>query len=418
MDEKQFAEISKAISKETTRRGALARFAGGLAAALVGSRLVTSDVEAKRKKRGKKGGKAKATASPRSTGKTASRIAAEACDACSPFTVEKVDGNPDQCKDNRVTPGDGAETGIFTADCGCQIAWEITVTDSGVEVLSFGPVKDDEGNIIAPVCTVAQFIAKGGNAANIYTFTPATTCAEGLVTPENASGDPAGFSHFDFCGAECCDPLTCGDFECTNASQCDGCGGVLPPCVCESDDKACTTDTCVVPDGEVAGTCQYVQKDCSGEENACNTNCRCEEPSGNCVCDPVECPEEPGCINTGCDPVEGCQYDCRCQSCTIGFYSQNQCRWDTSLELPCAADSAIGSKCYGNYGKTLKGLLTARGRDVICAQAAAAYLNSLLGVNNCTESIPNICSATNAQLTAANEGFGNETCPLRGCGNS
>jgi hypothetical protein len=42
-------------------------------------------------------------------------------------------------------------------------------------------------------------IVKGGNAANVYTYTPEDNSDSGLVTPINASGGNAGVSHVEFC---------------------------------------------------------------------------------------------------------------------------------------------------------------------------------------------------------------------------
>ena len=538
MDDKQFAAISKAISRESTRRGALARFAGGLAAALVGAKVASSDLAAKGN--GKKRGKGKQRGGKKGRGAGALRApSAVTCLACEDYTVEIVGGNPDQCKDNRVDPGDGAATGVFTSPCGCKIRWRVEVTAQG-EVLTFEPEAD------APVCTVGQIIVKGGpNGANIYTFDSPTLCASGLTTPGNDGEDKLfDVSHFDFCDVSCCKPTTCAAVGCTDGPICDGCGGTIDcPCVtncptgtddgpnntCDTSQGicVCTPDTCEdvsvecgtgfnngccgtfdcnCPTDCPAGTDDGPNNRCDGGKCVCDkdscadlpagvecgnnfadgccgtfdcncpTNCKggddgpnntCTD-AGICVCTsntcaseglkctsaaqddgccgtfscpcPTECPgggannrcTDDGCVCTRntCESLgvtcgihdDGCcgEIDCgpcpeECASCTIGYYSQNQCRVDTNVKLPCAADSPIGKKCFKTYGATAKGLLTARGGDVICAQAAAAFLNQKeFGKESCTDGI-DVCKADNETLSKANE---EGDCPLQGCGNS
>ena len=204
-----------------------------------------------------------------------------------------------------------------------------------------------------------------------------TNCKDGDDGPNNTCTDA---------GVCVCTPDTCASegLKCTGAAKDDGCCGEFScPCPTECPgggaNNRCTDDGCVC----TRNTCASLGVTCGIHDDGC---------CGEIDCGP--CPEE-------------------CSSCTIGYYSQNQCQVDTSVKLPCAADSSIGKTCFKKYGSTLKGLLTARGGDVICAQAAAAYLNQVeFGKESCTDDL-DICKADNATLSAANE---EGDCPLQGCG--
>lgn len=151
MDDRKFAEITKSMSREMTRRGALARLAGGLVAAAGASRL-----------------------------------------GVRPTTAASVDpdfvaGNPSctslgydfGCKLDQGTSGDATcENGAFTA----------TVTSDGA-VFSW------ESNI-----GVDAVIAKGGPNANVYVYDPPVESFgdDELSAPDNG-GQPFGLSHVEFC---------------------------------------------------------------------------------------------------------------------------------------------------------------------------------------------------------------------------
>lgn len=68
-----------------------------------------------------------------------------------------------------------------------------TVTTDGTSVTwSYTPVN---GKCLAGV----SVIVKGGNAANVYTYEAGINGDSGLVSPDNASGGPAGLSNLTFC---------------------------------------------------------------------------------------------------------------------------------------------------------------------------------------------------------------------------
>ncbi|WP_198805460.1 hypothetical protein [Leptolyngbya sp. BL0902] len=80
---------------------------------------------------------------------------------------------------------------------------------SGIEVTV------TEGKFVAFSSTfgIGAVIVKGGNAANVYEYTPQTRGDSGLASPINASGKPAGLSNLTFCwnpeeevGDEWCSP--------------------------------------------------------------------------------------------------------------------------------------------------------------------------------------------------------------------
>jgi len=50
---------------------------------------------------------------------------------------------------------------------------------------------------------VGAVIVKGGNASNVYYYTPGVKSDEALVSPINASGKPADLSNLTFCFVEC-----------------------------------------------------------------------------------------------------------------------------------------------------------------------------------------------------------------------
>jgi hypothetical protein len=142
-------------------------------------------------------------------------------------------------------------------------------------------------------------------------------------------------------------------------------------------------------------------------------------------------------VDDGCCGTYTC--DACCKSCTQGYYGQNNtCNGLTvggtplnNLPFPCTT-GALYTRCKAydankNGILTIGEMLTAKGNDVVCAQAAAAYLNQkAIGTGSCADGLVftngnGVCAATdltklNAQLTFINEGSGNgEHCPFKGC---
>lgn len=101
-------------------------------------------------------------------------------------------GNPSCAQlgyDYGLKPGAGASEdtpGTFT-DGGLSVTWSFTNGQNDGYV--------DWSATIAPDAVVV----KGGNAANVYAYGGAATTDTSLVTPNNASGKPAGVSHLEFC---------------------------------------------------------------------------------------------------------------------------------------------------------------------------------------------------------------------------
>jgi hypothetical protein len=95
MDENQFAAITKAMGREVTRRGTIARLFGGLVAAVAGTSLAAQELDAKRK--AKKGGKAKKKGRKGGNG---SGVAKAALEVCTPETNPPDQSNIPQAQDS------------------------------------------------------------------------------------------------------------------------------------------------------------------------------------------------------------------------------------------------------------------------------------------------------------------------------
>jgi hypothetical protein len=152
MDDKQFAEITKAMGREVTRRGALGRLAVGLLGAAGLSRFSLRPASA-------------ASVEP-----------------------DFVAGNP-SCASLGYTTGlkvDPPNAGTYSLGCGGSV----TVTTDGVNF--------DWSSTIG----IDAVISKGGPNANVYVYDPPTeaTSDTGLHSPINPSnGNPFGLSHIEFC---------------------------------------------------------------------------------------------------------------------------------------------------------------------------------------------------------------------------
>lgn len=109
-----------------------------------------------------------------------------------PVTVATGNGGNVECDNDtydetsgRINYADGAFDGDFPAG--------FSVTTDGTSVTwSYTPV---DGKCLDGVTV----IVKGGNAANVYTYEAGINGDSGLVSPDNASGGPAGLSNLTFC---------------------------------------------------------------------------------------------------------------------------------------------------------------------------------------------------------------------------
>ncbi|HYI20184.1 MAG TPA: hypothetical protein VD836_15815 [Solirubrobacteraceae bacterium] len=70
-----------------------------------------------------------------------------------------------------------------------------SATQAGITVTRTGSGTFDWSSSVA----VDAVIVKGGNAANVYQYPYDFFADTGLITPDNASGGPAGISHIEFC---------------------------------------------------------------------------------------------------------------------------------------------------------------------------------------------------------------------------
>ncbi|MFN8593558.1 MAG: hypothetical protein U0031_19025 [Thermomicrobiales bacterium] len=302
MDEKQFAEITKAIAQETSRRGALARLVGGLVAGLGGAVLATGDLDAKGKGKkgrgGKNGGKAKQGGKARhnfdsgggTAGQTArSLIGANLCpDGTSPKQCPAASGNEFSCK-------------IALSGNGCDVNGQ-NPPQGSIQVCC----EDDTGNN-----SCREDVANAGFAVPDAKF---CYC-------NNANGCDVGNKHFDRYevvgvegeGGTCvpasctCTRLTCKDL---GANACgtdipDGCGGKIS-CGC-NDGDTCTEDSCSTNETGQVGECSYQAKDCSKTDGVdqCNEG-YCDPDDGACKTRPVE-------DGTDCDDGLFCTVKDSCQ---------------------------------------------------------------------------------------------------------
>jgi hypothetical protein len=326
------------------------------------------------------------------------------CPECDPeiCPADKVIGHDEKC-----TFDDGCDS---TFDCPCDTSCEDKTT----------------GN----------YECKGGTC----TCKP-EECASGTKIPR---GDACTFS--DGC---------CGDYECPCDTSCPN--GTTSNNTCKDGKCVCKPQECQTP-GYAGDPCGAFDDHCCGTY-PCNCKQACPSTAtpakdvtkytnentctdGTCVCTPTD--KKAACAgNCGQTVDDGCcgTYTCPacCNSCTQGYYKQNQCtqngsyswgggaRPSDALTTICPGGSTIQAYCISKGYTTIGKALTAKGNDVICAQFAAAYLNQRLTrgqYEDCTTlGIGNICalpnsSESNATLSFWNEGGeqGYEICPNKGCG--
>lgn len=222
MDPKAFEAITRAMGSEMTRRGTIARLAGGMAAVVTGVAITSDTLEARKKKRNsRKKGRKKARSTQRSGIAFAQSVSTcpEGCINGNGVTPTPGTGNNDTCEQlgdtgfrfNVPDPATFPINGTYTHSCGCELAWTIYEVDGGWTALKFEPVDGDQ------LCLVKQLTVKGGAGYNVYDFGEGTTCASNLVSPINASGNPAAISHFDICdgNVSCCSTEQGCDGSCT-----------------------------------------------------------------------------------------------------------------------------------------------------------------------------------------------------------
>lgn len=412
--------IKRACTTRLTRLDTLRGLAAGAFAAVSGATFANLDADAKKKKRKSKG-KGKSKNKKTSSSRDQVLRSLDSSGTCTPKcteptkTQQRFPGGPPAAGCFRIggsgdkfqLPTNGCVT-YTDPSCGCSTEFCVAPDRDGKPgTLSFQP-KGDVG------CTVSKVTVKGGTDQIVYTFDPATLCGSGLIAPKNNGGNVAAISHIDVCGVGCCKALKCasdgGDVVCTNGPICNNCGGTIN-CPCDDKNK-CTVDSCNVNVDK--GICVFTPK-CTDKDGGCQI-ASCDPQTGDCSYTPL-CPDKPGCTTSCKDGV--CSYSCDagCQSCTIGFYKQNGCR-PNSGNLTCQDTSSFcqNTALCSDYrtGCTLdiNKAISARGEGdngTYCAQLAAAYLNQAF-TGSCTAF--EICDASITELTDANEGFGNEICPL------
>jgi hypothetical protein len=329
-----------------------------------------------------------------------------ACGGCVPEICppDKVIGHDDKC-----TFSDGCDG---TYDCPCDTTCEDKTTGNYA-------CKDGTCVCKAEECAAGKTIAHGeactfsDGCCGDYKCPCDTTCSNGTT------------SEYECKGGKCtCDPKTCPTS-----------GYAGDPCGSDFDDHCCGTYECkckqTCPD--TATPAQDVTKYTNG--NTCT--------DGTCACTPtdakVACAGKCGqTVDDGCCGTIQCPVCC--DSCTQGYYKQNQCtkngsyswgsgaRPSDALTTICPGGSAIQAYCISKGHTTIGKALAAKGNDVICAQFAAAYLNQRLDSQHedCTTvGIGDICalantSASNSTLSFWNQGGeqGYEICPNKGCGTS
>ena len=173
--------------------------------------------------------------------------------------------------------------------------------------------------------------------AGVCTAGVAPSCDDGNPCTADSCSDTGGCTHTPIAGctactgaAQCddgnaCTTDSCSAGRCVHAAAADGtacsdgvfCNGAEtcragacvagPPPACD-DGNACTTDAC----DEGARRCTHTplascctsDADCSVAD-ACHTNARCD--TGQCVTDPVVCPDPGTCAVASCDPQRGCE---------------------------------------------------------------------------------------------------------------
>ena len=84
---------------------------------------------------------------------------------------------------------------VFEQGTGWPFGLEVTVSEDGRYISFTLPASSQ-------YC-VGAVIAKGGNASNVFTYSPGVKSDEGLSSPVNSSGSPAQLSNLTFCFVEC-----------------------------------------------------------------------------------------------------------------------------------------------------------------------------------------------------------------------
>ena len=224
----------------------------------------------------------------------------------------------------------------------------------------------------------------GGLAAGLVTMFGAQDTSAGKC---KSGGKPCKPNCSDCCSKDC----TCKGDKCTCKPKQQKCRREGHPC--EGNQKCCHGLKCRVTG---PGNARRCAKPICPPNKCDGSSCKCDEPK-DCAT---------GCCKGGyCSPKDECP-TCEPKSCTIGYYTQNRCNWPDviteSTSFPCEPAGLT-------FGKAIE----QRGENVVTAQRAAAFLNLELGCYGLDRE--DICTATNAELTAANEAG---TCPLQGCGTS
>jgi hypothetical protein len=177
MDDKQFAEITKAMGRELTRRGAMGRLAAGVLAAAGVSRIGLQSVGAQE------------TCTPTTNPPTFSDIPQDARDGST-------------CSEDHV-PSDLSNDPDDVCSClGFDFGFKYNVDENEFIGDPPGGIDFDINQPYLDWSTTGSplgaVVMKGGPLNNVYTYNGATsdTC---LVSPDNDSGGPAGLSHVIFC---------------------------------------------------------------------------------------------------------------------------------------------------------------------------------------------------------------------------
>jgi hypothetical protein len=240
MDENQFAAISKAMGKETTRRGAIARLFGGLAAAIAGTALAAQELDAKGKSK-----KGKAKKKSRKSG-NGSGVAKEAVAGCTPTGNSPDQSNIPQAQDSICGDPVVQLSNQVPDVCGC-LGFDFgfkydtnesgggTFTcvkyDSGGDLIQCTAAKCDEDPDAEDCCAqctangdltpvnfaydttshylnwwtsggcakVGAVVMKASTDNNLYTYNAGQTSDTCLYSPLNSQGAPRDLSHVIFC---------------------------------------------------------------------------------------------------------------------------------------------------------------------------------------------------------------------------
>ncbi len=162
-------------------------------------------------------------------------------------------------------------------------------------------------------------------------FSPHDNCKDVVCTPLTCPGPVPPCE-----SGQACDPATgqCVDrLDAPLSTPCEGCPGGDTPCnnchcdgngscvdlpepfstPCEADENLCTIDHC---DGN--GLCVLLRGQCDDpifcdDQDVCTRDTCDITVLGCCINEPIPCPPRPCHRITGCDPVDGCQYEFDCR---------------------------------------------------------------------------------------------------------